>query len=74
MNETGMPQQGGQMDPTAVLMENNAMLKEIGAMIQQMMGTVNGAIESRPGMQGGAMSEDDALRQEAMARLAAQGQ
>lgn len=51
-----------------IVAENNAMIKEIGQMIAQAMGGGEPA-----GPEGGApMDEEEALRQEAMARLAAQ--
>jgi len=57
---TQMLQQIGQL-----VTENNQMLQEIGQMIAQAMG----GGQEEAGMGGGA---DEALRQEAMARLAAQ--
>jgi len=67
MNEEMMAAQAGQgqgrADAMQVLMENNQMLKEIGGMLQQLIGSEQ---------QEQGASEEDSLRQEALARLAAQ--
>jgi len=80
MNEEMMGGQGeAPMDPAQqnaqmlqeigqIVSENNAMIKEIGQMISQAMGGGMEAAEEQ-GMAEGAGMEDEALRQEAMARL-----
>ena len=62
----GMAAQNAQMlqEIGQIVSENNAMIKEIGQMIAQAMG---GGGEAEP------MDEEEALRQEAMARLQQQG-
>ena len=52
-----------------IVSENNAMIKEIGQMISQAMGGGGAPAGPEAGASGG---EEEALRQEAMARLAAQ--
>jgi hypothetical protein len=70
--------QGGG-SPEEMIMQNNQMLQEIGQMVQEIgmmlqesMGGGAAAAEE-VGMEEGAVMEDEALRQEAMARLAQQG-
>jgi hypothetical protein len=69
----GQPAQGGQEQQALqmlneigqIVSQNNEMLQQIGQMMQQALGMEEA--------EQGGMSEEDALRQEAMARLAQQG-
>ena len=77
----GAPVDGGapSASPEEMIMQNNQMLQEIGQMVQeigQMIQQAMGggeAMAEEVGMEEGAVMEDEALRQEAMARLAQQG-
>jgi hypothetical protein len=70
----GQPAQGGGQEQAfqmlneigQIVTQNNEMLQQIGQMMQEAMGME----ASEQG--GGAVSEEEALRQEAMARLAQQ--
>ncbi len=78
MEEQAMAEQGGapaQASPEEMIMQNNQMLQEIGQMVQeigQMLSQdMGGAMQEAEavGVEEGAVMEDEALRQEAMARL-----
>lgn len=77
--QAAMAQQGGggQPDPQQVLMEIHQMVQEIGQMVAQMGGGMQQEAEAQGIEEGAAMQgaadEEAMLREEAMARLAAQG-
>ena len=77
--EGGAPMDEAPMGGGDLAQQNNQMLQEIGQMVQQigqmLSEQMGGALEEAEavGVEEGAMMEDEALRQEAMARLAQQG-